>query len=184
LLDYTLPKEFSPFHSLIYFAKNLKWTGRKHHLTADSNFSNVQQAEALDKLGHQFTLCCKTTSASQDLWRNGLAKGLPKRKSRLASKNDHLISACYHEKQKVCLLSTAFGLKEGTISDYQKRHPLLNFYDDTKRCADQFNQLNKNYFFHTSIKNPTPTCCLVYFISQSQTHTFCILYGKKITCPI
>lgn len=176
LYDFTLPKEKTGFNALIHFADRLKNTGRVHHITADTHFSNVAQAQQILDKGVFSTLCCKVDSAPKDLFAKGLAKGLPQWRSRFATK-DQLVAACLHRKKKVCIVTSWYKITNVKKSNAAERRVLIDHYDSTKREADHFNHLVSNYHTHRKHRDVKINMLLGWF-EFSLTNAY-IIYSEK-----
>jgi hypothetical protein len=164
LWDFTNPMEDdapTPFQWLIICGERLRATGRTHRLTADKRFSNLEQALALKTLGVESTLCCKPNSPSW-LFANSLSQDLRQWRVHLAE-GDGAIAACYHQKKKLCLVTTAFKVEEKEGATRDDRLPVLQHYDDTKRWTDQFDQLASNFHYHHSHSDWKATLLLGWF---------------------
>lgn len=181
LYDFTVPKEMTAFQALRKFANTASTSGRVHHITADSHFSNGTQAEALLLKDIHFTLCCKTDAAPSGLFNKGLAEGLPKWKSRFAKKGK-LVAACLHRKKKVCLISSWYTIKNAEKSGAADRRVIIDHYDNTKRETDQFNHLVGNYHTHNKHRNVKTNMLLGWF-EWALTNAY-VLYVNCVKQPV
>jgi hypothetical protein len=143
LYNFDFPKTQTPYQSLISLAECIS---KKHtiHITVDKYFGNVEQAEKLTEKGLFFTFNYKANSKPTILWKGDLARGLPKFRSRFARKG-LLVTAVFHSKSKLHFLSNFFQVVEIPNSDRAERGKMIQYYDNTKRRGDQFNQLVANF---------------------------------------
>jgi hypothetical protein len=64
---------------------------------------------------------------------------------------ENITAVCYHQNAKLRLVTNVFN-NEPTDKrvNYSERSPVLDHYDETKRAADQFNQVWHNFHFDHS----------------------------------
>lgn len=181
LFDFTLPKEMTGFDALQHLASNIQNTAHQHHITADTHFSNGDQAAKLLDKGVLCTLCCQETSKPTGLFKNGLCEGLPQWKSRFAKK-EKLVAATLFRKKKINLITTWFELLSATKSGAAERRVLIDHYDATKRSTDNFNQLVSayhNWHRHADVKNNLLAGWFEYAITNAY-----ILYKNTVNKPL
>lgn len=75
------------------------------------------------------------------------------------AKNGNIIAAAFQSKGKLHILSNFFKVHEGLESKRKERGVLLQHYDNTKRGADQFNELVAN--FHNPHRHSTVALSLL-----------------------
>jgi len=172
--DPTADNKPTPYEWLIQCGAMVAKLGRVHHITADSRFGSVAQAQALQEMKVHCTLCCKTTAPAY-LFRDCLSQDLPQWRVHMAERGG-VVAATYHQKAKLNLVSTWFRLEEKKHATRGDRLTMLNHYDDTKRWTDQFDQLVTSYHFNHPHKDWRITLLLGWF-AFAHTNAY-ILYGR------
>lgn len=172
--DPTADNKPTPYQWLIQCGTLVQGMGRVHHITADSRFGSVAQAEALQEMKVHCTLCCKTNAPTY-LFSQCLALDLPQWRVHMAER-DGIVAATYHQKKKLNLVSTWFKVEEKKGATRKERLPILKHYDDTKRWTDQFDQLVSYYHFNHPHSDWKVTLLLGWF-AFAHTNAY-ILYGK------
>jgi hypothetical protein len=171
LWDFTNPAEQdnpTPFQWLIQCGEKLRssFPRRIFHITADTRFSSVEQAEQLQKIGVYCTLACKKNSPTE-IWDKALGADLQKWRVHMAIKANTrrpLLCASYHQKRVLNLVSFWFDARKKEEATRDDRLPLLNHYDDTKRWTDQHDQLAAAYHFKHKHQNYMTTLLVGWFI--------------------
>lgn len=180
LYNFDLPKQYPSHKSLHKLTRCLRGK-RRYHITADNHFSNLPQAQKLARRKFYFTLNCKRNAQPSLVWKGGLGRGLPKHRSRFA-RHGSIIAATFHSNAKLNILSNFFIAQELSKSIGKDRGVLLQHYDATKRGADQFNLLVKN--FHNHHSHSTPQLSLLNsWIQWGLTNGY-ILYKTNTQQPL
>jgi hypothetical protein len=177
LYDFTDPTaddKPTAFQWLIICGKALAGQGKEYHLTSDKRFSSLAQAQKLQELGIDCTLCCKANSPTY-LFKDCLGENLKQYNVHIAE-SDGIIAATYYQKKKLNLVSTWFTVKEKKKATREDRLPMLTHYDDTKRWTDQFDQLFAGYHYNHPHDDWKITLVLGWF-GFAHTNAY-ILFGK------
>jgi len=141
LFDFTSPSSsITPFNALLFFGNHLTSIRPGYEITADTRFSNMEQATQLLEKGVFCTLVCKASSPTP-LFKDGLALNLPKPWAAAAT-NGALIATTIWSQKKVNVISSWWKVSErDTKASYKDRRIPLQHYDHTKAYADTFQQL-------------------------------------------
>jgi hypothetical protein len=179
LLDFINPCQENiptPHDSVILFTKYLKTTTRRHHIVADSNFLNALDLLELWDIGFEATISCKSNRPSF-IWRDGLAKNLPKGYSRVAS-SKRLCCVCTRNQGTPKIATTlCYAIEDKAHSDVKERRDIFKIYDEYKGKADQFGHLFKSGFPQGHHQNWKTTLLIGWFYF-SLTNAY-ILYSMR-----
>lgn len=179
LVDFINPcqdKVPTPAESLMLFAENLKWTERRHHVIADSNFLSVLDLPKLEEMNVDATISCKGNRPSF-IWKEGLALNLPKGYTRVASSKRVCCLATNNKGMPKIATTRCVAVENPFSSDVKERSDVLKLYDNDKGNADKFGHLYKSQFpigFHMNWK----TSLLVGWFYFSFTNAY-ILYSMR-----
>ncbi len=87
LSRFTLPKEMKSFEAVTRFMKIQEFTNDWHHFVMDKHFLTFDLFTELSSKDCYITTCLASRSGAF-LFKNGLAKGLPKWRSRFAKQGN------------------------------------------------------------------------------------------------
>jgi Transposase IS4 len=187
LLHFTYPlgdDTPTPKQAVSLFTHYLKTTGRKHHITLDSNFLSAEDIPLVDEegedMGFESTISCKKTRPS-NIWKE-LQKDLPRGYTRVISCEDRVVS-CTFNNGFVNIASNLFSVKDSKeFYKPSERRTLLEMYDKTKGYSDNFGQLVKSYFPDEKFQNHELTL-LVGWLMYATTNAYilALLRGSKIS---
>ncbi len=173
LLDFINPCQENiptPHDSVIHFTNYLKTTTRHHHIVCDSNFLSALDLVELWDIGFEATVSCKSNRPSF-IWRDGLAKDIPKGYTRVAS-SKRLCCACTHNQGKPKIATTlCYAVENEAPIGVEERRDILKIYDSFKGKADLFGHLFKSCF-PTGHHQNWKTALLVGWFYYSLTNAY------------
>ena len=180
--NFTLPNNCKAFTAAKSFVKSVEHIDIQHHFVMDKHFLTfAQYNELINSKKHYFTACVGARNAPANLFKSGLAQGLPMFRSRFARKGQS-VAASYKRKGQLNFLSNGFRLEQRGDRTAKARAPLLTFYDTNKRAVDRFNQLMQYHHFrnrHHSVNQSL----LISFFEMALTNAF-ILYKESRDEPL
>jgi hypothetical protein len=132
----------TPGESVFQFAEVLKKSTRRHHIVCDSNFLSALDILKLHDMGFEATCSCKSNRPSF-IWKDGLAKKLPRGYTRIASSQRMCCVATRNQGIPKLATTLCTAVEEKNYFTSKERRAVLNIYDDIKGKADYFGHLYK-----------------------------------------